>query len=124
MENGKLQIDFNIQGKTLRATLEDNDTAQELYRRLPLEITMEELHGNEKYYYFDEVFPSHPKRVGMIEKGDLMLYGDDCLVLFYQSFSTSYAYTKIGTVNQADLLDDVLDRTSISVVITKASDTI
>ncbi len=119
MENGKLQIDFNIQGKTLRATLEDNDTAQELYRRLPLEITMEELHGNEKYYYFDEVFPSHPKCVGMIEKGDLMLYGDDCLVLFYQSFSTSYAYTKIGTVNQADLLDDVLDRTSISVVITK-----
>ena len=61
-------------------------------------LNMTELNGNEKYAYLDEALPSAPERVGRIEAGDLMLYGDSCVVLFYQSFNTQYSYTRIGHI--------------------------
>ena len=30
-----------------------------------------------------------------------MLYGSSCVVLFYESFSTSYSYTRIGKIADA-----------------------
>ena len=93
------EINVSIKGKDYTLTLEDNETSRELVQRLPLEITMTELNGNEKYYYFDESFPSNSKNPGTIHQGDVMLYGSDCLVVFYKSFHTSYSYTKIGHID-------------------------
>jgi hypothetical protein len=31
-----------------------------------------------------------------------MLYGNNCLVIFYKSFDTSYQYTKIGHIENLD----------------------
>ena len=47
---------------------------------------MSELNGNEKYFYLESALPTVSEQVEEIHAGDLMLYGDDCLVLFYQSF--------------------------------------
>ena len=33
-----------------------------------------------------------------------MLYGNNCLVIFYKSFDTSYSYTKIGHIDNLDNL--------------------
>lgn len=36
-----------------------------------------------------------------------MIYGNDCLVIFYKSFTSSYSYTKIGHIdNLSDLGND------------------
>ena len=37
-----------------------------------------------------------------------MLYGDSCLVVFFESFDTPYSYTKIGHVSDTSGLADAL----------------
>lgn len=87
-------------------TLEDNDTAKALVNLLPLDLTMRELNGNEKYVYLPNHLPSDPKEIATIKRGDLMLYGTNCLVLFYKSFKTTFPYTKIGRVENFKRLSD------------------
>ena len=78
---------------------------------LPLELNMSELNGNEKYIYLDITLPTNSSNPKHIDSGDVMLYGNNCLVIFYKSFDTSYSYTKIGHI---DNLDD-LGNASITV---------
>ncbi len=79
--------------------LENNEAVASFLDLLPKEFNMSELNGNEKYVYLDESLPSKSSNIGKINKGDVMLYGDDCLVIFYKSFNTSYSYTKIGHID-------------------------
>jgi len=61
---------------------------------------MEELNGNEKYIFMSNTFPTNETTPKRIEKGDVMLYGNNCLVIFYKSFdSKGYSYTKIGHID-------------------------
>lgn len=40
----------------------------------------------------------------LIEAGNIMLYGNNCLVVFYKFFDTSYSYTKIDHIeNLSDI---------------------
>ena len=78
--------------------LADNPTAEAFAERLPLAIEMTDLHHNEKYADLDEALPFKPEKVGRIETGDVMLFGDDCLVVFYKSFDTPWTYTRIGKI--------------------------
>ena len=93
-----------INGKTYNAKIEENETAQSFVNMLPVEYNMSELNGNEKYIYLDNKLPTNSYNPKHIEKGDIMLYGNNCLVVFYKSFDTSYSYTKIGHIeNLSDL---------------------
>ena len=76
---------------------------------LPKEFKMQELNGNEKYIYLDEILPTNPVNPKQINKGDVMLYGNNCLVIFYKTFTTNYSYTLIGHIdNLPDLNKDNL----------------
>ena len=44
-----------------------------------------------------------------------MLYGNNCLVVFYESFDTSYTYTKIGHIDDTSGLVDALGTGSVTV---------
>jgi hypothetical protein len=109
IEEGENDLTMNviINNHTYLANLENNDTVNEFIKLLPKEFNMNELNGNEKYIYLDNNLPSNPVNVKNINKGDIMLYGDNCLVIFYKSFNTSYSYTKIGHIdNLSDLGND------------------
>ena len=107
-EEGKMEKNLSLQvnGKTFKITLEENETTEALTKVLPLKIIMNELNGNEKYYYLDTMLPSNPIRVEKIESGDIMLYGDNCLVIFYEDFKTTYSYTRIGKIENTEGLKE------------------
>ena len=101
------QVKVLIDKKEYTINLEDNETAKEFVNMLPLELNMNELNGNEKYVYLDRKLPVNPSNINKINAGDVMIYGNDCLVIFYKSFTSSYSYTKIGHIdNLPDLGND------------------
>ena len=97
-------ITILIEDKKYNLTLEDNDTTKKLFSNLPLTFQMEELNGNEKYVYLDKEYPVNSYNPKHINKGDVMLYNSNCLVIFYKSFDTSYSYTKLGHIDNLENL--------------------
>ena len=108
-------VNIQVGNKKFTVILSDNDSTRALLDKIPLTLNMDELNGNEKFYFFSEKFPTNSERVGNIKTGDLMLYGSDCLVLFYESFPTSYSYTKLGYVEDVTGLADALGSGSVQV---------
>ncbi|HEX6890522.1 MAG TPA: cyclophilin-like fold protein [Chryseolinea sp.] len=85
--------------KQYSATLLDSPTATAFKAMLPLTMNMTELNGNEKYFDLSKNLPTNASNPGIINAGDLLLYGPKTLVLFYKTFSTSYSYTKLGKIS-------------------------
>ncbi|MBR5046129.1 hypothetical protein IKX73_00645 [Candidatus Saccharibacteria bacterium] len=100
------KIYATINGERLEIELEDNSTVSALLKELPLEVSMSDLNSNEKYVYLDNSLPTNTYSPKHIEAGDVMLFGDNCLVIFYKSFDTSYSYTKIGHIDNLPNLGD------------------
>lgn len=117
-ETGGVQVGtmtVEIGGQNFQATLYDNDTVRALEERFPMTLDMEELHGNEKFYYLDEGLPTEAQDVGTIKTGDIMLFGSDCLVLFFKDFDTSYSYTKIGHIDDTIRFTESLESGTVEV---------
>lgn len=104
-KQGEKKMSIVINDKEYEFSLEDNKTTQELKKILPLKMTMEDLNNNEKYYYLDKTLPTKEEKVKKIQKGDVMLYQNNCLVIFYKDFATDYAYTKIGHIKALENFD-------------------
>ena len=100
VEMSYIKVTINDKNYTLK--LENNNTVEEIINSLPLDFTMNELNGNEKYVYIDNYLSTNEYSPKHIEKGDVMLFGNNCLVIFYKSFNTSYSYTKIGHIDNLD----------------------
>ena len=108
-------IIITIKNKKYEAILYDNSTTKELIKKFPITITMSDLNGNEKYYNFSKSFPTSSENVANINKGDIMLFGDNCLVIFYKSFSTHYKYTKLGYIKNTEDLENSFGKGDISI---------
>ena len=105
IDNGEIAMEkvyINIGNKKL----EDNTTVSALAKMLPLNLSMSDLNGNEKYTYLSEPLPTNTYSPKRIEAGDVMLFGNNCLVIFYESFDTSYSYSKIGHISNLPELGD------------------
>ena len=78
-------------------------------------LELNELNGNEKYFDLPVSLPAEARNPHSIRAGDLMLYGGSCLVLFYESFSTSYEYTPLGFLEDPAGLGEALGSGSAEV---------
>ena len=110
-------INLKIANHTFTITLADNETAKAFKAKLPMTITMHDLNNNEKYYNMPDNLPTASYRPDKIQTGDLMLYGSNCIVLFYKTFTNSYNYTRIGKVDNPVGLVTAVGNGSISIII-------
>ena len=97
-----VNVVININNKSYKVNLEENNTVDEFIKMLPKEFNMKELNGNEKYVNIDKNLPTETYYPKHIEAGDIMLFGDNCVVVFYKSFDTTFGYTKIGHVDNIE----------------------
>lgn len=100
-------------------TLADNAAARTFATLLPLTLEMHDLNSNEKYASLPAALPSNASKPGTIHAGDLMLYGNDTLVVFYMTFESTYAYTRLGHVDENANLAQVLGRHAVKVTISQ-----
>lgn len=114
-EDAVYKIKIKAGNKEYSAKLYKNETTKALIQKFPMTITMKELNENEKYYYLSEDIPVNSSRPSKIHTGDLMLYGSDCLVLFYETFSTSYSYTSLGYIENTKGLEKALGDGNVKV---------
>lgn len=114
-DSNNMNIVIKIGERTFTATLADNETGKAFKVLLPQTFNMSELNNNEKYCNLSQNLPTMVFSPGTIRSGDIMLFGSNTLVLFYKTFSTSYSYTRIGTVDNPSGLAGALGRGNISV---------
>ena len=110
------EIKITIAGRNFTAVPANTPAAAEFSKLLPLTLRMNELNGNEKYAGLPDKLPADSACPGRIGSGELMLYGNSTLVLFYESFPTSYSYTRIGKITDARGLKEAAGQGSVSVI--------
>ena len=93
------RIRLTIGQTSFTATLVNNTSAHAFKAMLPLTLNMSELNGNEKFYYFSGTLPTNATSTPALNSGDVVLYGNNCLVLFYENLSSSINYTRIGRID-------------------------
>ena len=113
------KVKIKVGSKSFNAVFYDNDTSKALLESMPMKLKMSELNGNEKYRYLSKDFPTNEKRVKRVRAGDIMLYGSDCLVVFYKSFNTTYEYTKVGRITNPKGLKKAAGKKSVTVTLSK-----
>ena len=111
----KNQIQLKIGITKFKAAFEDNKTTRALLKKFPVTYTMSELNGNEKYKYLSYELPTNEKQVKKIHAGDIMLYGSDCIVIFYKDFKTSYSYTRLGKITEPSGLEKAVTKGKVKV---------
>ena len=102
------RVEMTVDGRSFVFVLADNAAAKQFGEMLPLSVAMDDLNGNEKYCYLSRNLPTSASSPGTIRTGDVMLFGTDCLVVFYETFSSSYRYTRIGRVENPSELPSAL----------------
>ena len=109
---------MNIGTQRFAVTLEDNPTAVAFAQLLPATFDMTELNGNEKLVRLPRSLPNKPMLPGTIRSGDILLYGNNTVVVFYETFQSSYSYTRIGRVVESGGLAKALGPGNPRVVFT------
>lgn len=109
------RVRMTIGERCFAITLTDNPAARAFAARLPLNVDLAELNGNEKHGRLSMPLPTNARRLGAIRNGDVMLYGADTLVIFYLAFDSSYSYTRLGRVDDPAGLVQALGRRDVRV---------
>ena len=110
-----IKINLIINNNTFSATLNNNETVRSLIQNFPMTLNMSDLNSNEKYNYLNFNLVENAYTPEKINAGDIKLYGNNCLVIFYDNFSNSYSYTDLGKIDNIDEFISELDSGSVNI---------
>ena len=96
----------SINGKSYNAKAEKNKTAKMFLEQLPITIEMQDYNENEKYGYIYTKLKTDSKTIGKVHAGDILLYGDNTLVVAFKTFKSNDTYTLIGHIENIDELSE------------------
>ncbi|MDR2008511.1 MAG: hypothetical protein LBQ34_06030 [Alphaproteobacteria bacterium] len=94
---GESIMKIQVNNQEFNVILENNPTTETLINMLPLQLKMSAM-AHEKYYKFPNSLPSNDYFPDIIKAGDVMLYDSKYIVIFYETFKSSYYYTRIGRI--------------------------
>ena len=119
-ENEEMKINILINGLSLSASLENNETGKSFYEIIGEGITLElaEYGGFEKVGSLGKQLPRDDKRI-TTKAGDLILYQGSEFSIMYGS--NTWSYTKIGAIDDVDKINlkTVLGNGDVIINITK-----
>ena len=100
-----MDITVTIGGNEYAAALYDNGAARAVSAQFPLALSMSEYAGNLEYYArLSAKITADAPKADKIRAGDIMLYNDISLVIFYADAPHTAGYVKLGHIeNPADL---------------------
>lgn len=97
------QLILTIGEQEFVASLEDNNTTRAFVKMLPLTLNMSDYNRNEKVIGLSEPIRSDSASYpGTVYVGDIMCYSNDSLVIFYDTFSSSFSYVKMGHIEDVE----------------------
>ena len=102
MVKSENKINITIDGRTMSATLADNEATKALAEKLAagsVAITMSNYGGFEKVGALPWSLPTSDTRI-TTKPGDIMLYTGDNIVIFYGE--NTWAYTPLGILDTTD----------------------
>lgn len=117
MKQSQSKITLQIGSKNFTATLAENAAASAIIKMLPLTLEMKDLNRNEKFAQLSQNLPTQIFNPGTIQTGDLLLWGANTFVVFYESFPTSYSYTRLGKIDDPAGLKEALGPGNVTVKI-------
>ena len=117
--SGERRIWMVVGERRFAVTLVDNEATRVFVSQLPLTLDMPDLNGNEKHQKLPKSLPTSVTRPGTIRNGDLMLWGAETLVVFYLTFDSPYSYTRLGRIEDAAALPEVLGPGQVRVTFAK-----
>ena len=96
-----MKIRMNVEGKTITATLADNDTARDFASLLPLELTLTDYAATEKISDLPRRLSTEGAPRGIDPSlGDLAYYSPwGNLAIFYKDFRYSSGLVKLGRID-------------------------
>lgn len=111
-------FELEVGGKVFSGSLAETEVGEELASRLPLTLDMSELAGNEKYCFTQEEFPGGEETPSELHAGEIWIYSDDCIVLFYKDHANpGYDYKFAGSLDDASGLEEAVGTGDVQVTI-------
>lgn len=109
-------VSLSVGDKNFTVILHDNELAQVIIEEMPFTLIMDDYAAKEKTAELTFFLPSSdttsPAR---INKGELYVWSEKSLVIFYTSFLNSYAYVPMGYIEDVKVLEEALGNGSVEV---------
>ncbi|MBP3773713.1 MAG: DUF4440 domain-containing protein [Treponema sp.] len=105
-----MNVTVSIGSKIYSVVAEDNDAAKAFFGRAPLSLTMSEWAGNNEYYarLSEKINAYGIKSPSDFATGDIAIYNNTSLVIFYADTKNTLGYAKIGHIAEVVELKDAI----------------